>query len=578
MVTVGDHLDQWQSDSNYSTDSQLSVPIWAGTEQWGRVELRFVPLTRAGWLAILDIDWLRLIGFMALAAFISFYLYLGRTLRHLDPNRAVPPHVRSALDTLAEGLLILDLKGNIVLANSAFAGVTGETPDKLMGRAASTLAWTDTDGAALLPDQLPWAKTLQDGVAQRNDPIRVHTHDAREFSFQVNCSPVLGPEGKHGGVLITFEDVTELEENKRELHKSKVEADSANRAKSEFLANMSHEIRTPMNAILGFTEVLRRGFAKSEADQKKHLNTIHSSGKHLLQLINDVLDLFKVEAGRLDVEQIELAPHLLLRDVVKVLSVKAEEKNISLDFDVVGEVPEKIYSDPTRLRQIVTNLVGNAIKFTDKGGVKVVLQFAATKGAKRLAIDVIDTGVGMRQDKLENIFEAFVQADSSVARHFGGTGLGLAISRRFARALGGDVVVRSEVGEGSVFTVLIDPGPLADVGFIDAEIALSKDEDTDEARQGRWQFPPARVLVVDDGEENRELIDIVLGDVGLQVESAENGKVGLEKATSMPFDVVLMDMQMPVMDGRKATRLMREQGLQIPIIALTANAMKGFAQ
>ena len=291
-----------------------------------------------------------------------------------------------------------------------------------------------------------------------------------------------------------------------------------------------------------------------------------------------MLDLFKVEAGRLDVEQIELAPHLLLRDVVKVLSVKAEEKNISLDFDVVGEVPEKIYSDPTRLRQIVTNLVGNAIKFTDKGGVKVVLQFAATKGAKRLAIDVIDTGVGMRQDKLENIFEAFVQADSSVARHFGGTGLGLAISRRFARALGGDVVVRSEVGEGSVFTVLIDPGPLADVGFIDAEIALSKDEDTDEARQGRWQFPPARVLVVDDGEENRELIDIVLGDVGLQVESAENGKVGLEKATSMPFDVVLMDMQMPVMDGRKATRLMREQGLQIPIIALTANAMKGFAQ
>ena len=207
-----------------------------------------------------------------------------------------------------------------------------------------------------------------------------------------------------------------------------------------------------------------------------------------------------------------------------------------------------------------------------------MLQFAATKGAKRLAIDVIDTGVGMRQDKLENIFEAFVQADSSVARHFGGTGLGLAISRRFARALGGDVVVRSEVGEGSVFTVLIDPGPLADVGFIDAEIALSKDEDTDEARQGRWQFPPARVLVVDDGEENRELIDIVLGDVGLQVESAENGKVGLEKATSMPFDVVLMDMQMPVMDGRKATRLMREQGLQIPIIALTANAMKGFAQ
>ena len=579
VIMVGDHLSYWHElPGSQSTMSQVIVPIWSGNQEWGRVELRYRSLHGDGWTSYFRNAWVQLIGFLAIASFVTFYFYLGRTLRHLDPNKAVPPHVRSALDTLAEGLLVLDLKGNIVLANSAFAEMTNTNSDDLQGRNASEFPWTGESGKKLKPSELPWTKTLDEGSLQRNDPLQLGETGAIPHSFQVNCSPVLGAEGKHGGVLITFVDVTVLEEHKAELHKSKQEADAANLAKSEFLANMSHEIRTPMNAILGFTEVLKRGYSKSENEWKKHLNTIHSSGKHLLQIINDVLDLSKVEAGRLDVEQIEVAAHSLIHDVVKVLGVKAEEKAITLRFEITGKVPERIVSDPTRLRQIVTNLIGNSIKFTDQGGVRVVLHLEGTGEAPSIHIDIIDTGIGMPKDRLESIFEAFVQADSSVTRQFGGTGLGLAISRRFARALGGDILVQSEVGKGSVFTITLDPGPLIDVGMLAPEAALlDEDTHTTEA-QGKWQFRPARVLVVDDGDENRELLKIVLGDVGLEVEEAENGQIGVDKALAENFDVILMDMQMPVMDGRIATSTLRGHGLEVPIYALTANAMKGFEQ
>lgn len=194
----------------------------------------------------------------------------------------------------------------------------------------------------------------------------------------------------------------------------------------------------------------------------------------------------------------------------------------------------------------------------------------------QLVIDIIDSGIGMPADKLETIFEAFAQADSSVARQFGGTGLGLAISRRFARALGSDIVVHSEIGTGSVFTVGIDPGPLNGVKLISAEEALVDHEAASPATKESWRFSSGRVLVVDDGDENRELVKIVLGGAGLQVEDAKNDQVGVDKAMAQAFDVILMDMQMPVMDGRTATMFLREQGMQTPIIAMTANAMKGF--
>jgi CheY-like chemotaxis protein/HPt (histidine-containing phosphotransfer) domain-containing protein len=394
----------------------------------------------------------------------------------------------------------------------------------------------------------------------------------------VNCSPIFVSKDRTGGVLISLDDVTQLEEKEVALRQSKEAAEVANRAKSEFLANMSHEIRTPMNAILGFTEVLRRGYGESEKNWKKHLQTIHSSGKHLLELINDILDLSKIEAGGLKVERIRCAPHAIVREVILVLGVKAREKSISLDFEVPRSIPEEILSDPARLRQIVTNLVGNAIKFTEQGGVKVTLGFLPSSSRPQLTVAVEDSGIGVAEEKLRSIFDPFVQADTSVTRRFGGTGLGLAISRRFAQALGGDIAVQSEVGKGSVFTVSVDTGPIEGIKLLDPHEALHSGEQTSHDSRPQWHFPPARILVVDDGEENRELLRVVLNEMGVHMAGAENGQFGVEKALGENFDIILMDVQMPVMDGFTATRQLRLRGLQTPIIALTAHAMKGFQE
>jgi PAS domain S-box-containing protein len=579
IATVGPHREGWRRlESDLSTDSQVKVPIWAGQSQWGFVELRFRPLIVEGWLGYLLDPLVLLVGFVGLFSFTAFYFYLGKMLKHLDPSQAIPGRVRSALDTMAEGLLVLDNKEQIVLANRAFGTMLEKTSDELLGIKLSVLPWTDADGDSLLEMDRPWRRALQTGEAEVNQRVRLVLPDGSRRTFMINCSPVLGSGKSHAGVLVSFDDVTLLEEQEVELVRSKEQAEAANQAKSAFLANMSHEIRTPMNAILGFTELLRRGFTQDEKENRRHLETIHSSGKHLLDLINDILDLSKVEAGHIEVESVEFDPYRVVQDVVKVLGIKAKEKDIALELDIEGEVPAMIHSDPARLRQIVTNLVGNAIKFTETGAVEVRVRANVRDGIIGFEMDVVDTGVGMSADALDRIFDAFVQADSSVTRKFGGTGLGLSISRKFARALGGDITVESEIGTGSRFKVRLAGGSAADVDWIDGAQTIARLAEVQVAETGGWRFPDARLLVVDDGPENRELVKLVLENHGLVVDEAENGQVGLEMATDRQYDVVLMDVQMPVMDGFTATRNLRSRGYEAPIIALTANAMKGFEQ
>lgn len=580
LIMIGDHDEHWQDNqSEASTNTQVTVSIWEGEAKWGQIELRFTPMVDESWIGMVTGQQPQLLLFVALLTFIGFYLYLGKMLKHLDPSQAIPERVRSALDTMAEGLLVLDNQEQVLLANRAFANLLTTTPEALLGRRVGEFPWSDAQGEPLEPDTRPWHLALISGEAQKNQRVRLTLPDSTRLTFMINCSPILGSGARNVGVLVSFDDVTQLEEAEIELLKSKEAAEAANQAKSAFLANMSHEIRTPMNAILGFTELLKRGFGRDSVETRKHLEIIHSSGKHLLELINDILDLSKVESGRLEIERIRFNPYPVIQDVVKVLGVRAGEKGISLNLKIPEDVPGTIIGDPGRMRQIVTNLVGNAVKFTERGGVTVTVY------AKRFAgdtiqfhIEVADTGVGMNPEAIGRIFQDFVQADVSVTRKFGGTGLGLSISRKFARALGGDITVESASGVGSVFKVRLDAGDLVGVTWVTPEAALSQENSFVLEEYPHWVFPSSRILVVDDGQENRELVKVVLEEYGLSVDEAANGREGVEMAMATEYAIILMDVQMPEMDGFTATRLLRKRGLQTHILGLTANAMKGFEQ
>ncbi|MEN0110041.1 MAG: ATP-binding protein, partial [Planctomycetota bacterium] len=360
-------------------------------------------------------------------------------------------------------------------------------------------------------------------------------------------------------------------------------ATAANRAKSEFLANMSHEIRTPLNSILGFADLLLGDPAGFSTEQRDQVRTIASSGRHLLSLINDVLDLSKIEAGQVEVQVEPVDPEQTLAEVASLLRVRALEKGIDLSCRWATPVPQTVRTDGDRLRQLLVNLVGNAVKFTERGGVTVVAAIDdAESHDPKLRVEVSDTGVGIPAEKLESIFLPFIQADASVTRRFGGTGLGLSICRRLADTMGGGIAVDSTLGEGSRFTLTLPTGSLEGVPMqpqpasdgVRSTRRTHRDRETDIQSAN---LTGARFLVVDDGDTNRQLIDIMLRRAGARVELAENGQQACDavEGADQPFDAVLLDMQMPVMDGYTAARTLRDRGYDAPIIALTAHAMKG---
>ena len=576
LTNVANHQSQWLSDTDqHSTNTHVQVPIRAGSEKWGSVELRFRSQQTPGLLGWLSKPLVRTTGFIASASYLAFLFYLGKMLSHLNPSQTVPKRVRSALDSLAEGLFVIDRNGRIVLANKSFACWVNRDPEKLVGMSAASLPWRK--GGANEPLLMyPWLEALRLEMPQAGIMVELARKNEVNQVLMANASPVLGHDGKYRGVLVSFDDVTQLEKTRQALREAKSVADEANQAKSEFLARMSHEIRTPMNAILGYTDVLRRGFDESAHQRHEYLDTIHSSGEHLLALINDILDLSKIEAGRIDLELAQSSPHQIIQRAVAVLRGKAEEKHIALNVEFDSALPETILTDKVRLHQTIVNLVGNAIKFTSEGAVTVRTRLVNKSPSRpQMVLEVIDTGIGMPLQAQEKIFEPFSQADSSVTRRFGGTGLGLAICKQLAEALGGGVSVSSVEGKGSTFTVTIDVGPLEGIRMVDAHTALDSSSSENAPAQEILQLPPARILAADDGASNRKLIELVLTRAGVEVVSVENGKLALDRALAESFDIILLDMQMPVMDGYTAATRLREAGCELPIIAMTAHAMQG---
>jgi len=358
--------------------------------------------------------------------------------------------------------------------------------------------------------------------------------------------------------------------------------EAATEAKAQFLANMSHEIRTPMTAILGFADLLysEGDISKAPRHRIAAIQTIQRNGEYLLELINDILDLSKVEAGKLQAERIRCSAIQVVAEVISMMRVKADEKGIQLEVAYTGAIPETIHTDPTRLRQILINLVSNAIKFTESGSVRVVVRLVhGDSDEPGLQVEVIDTGIGMTEEQIANVFKPFCQADVYTTRKYGGTGLGLTISKHLAEMLGGTICVASKPANGSRFTLTVATGSLEGVSLLqDLTEAGLEAHRTEHEPSPSGKELNCRVLLAEDGPDNQRLISFVLRKAGAEVTVADNGQIAVDLALTAtaegtPYGLILMDMQMPVIDGYEATKQLRAAGHTSPIIALTAHAM-----
>jgi len=544
-----------------------------------------------------------LVGILTLS---FVYVFLGRVESHIakthsglktQAERATQQAERSKIQVLrseeelrrahtelnqifnaAIPLCVIDTDYNLTRINRQFQSFFGISEKDVVGKKCFEIWPSDKCKKAKCP-----LRQIFGGRKHCEFEEEQKRSDGRRCFCAVTVVPFRGPDGELIGIVKSFADITDRKEAEEKLRQAKEHAEQlaekamvADKAKSEFLANMSHEIRTPMNAIIGFSDLLQEEHITEQ--QRRYIETVRESGKNLLQLINDILDFSKIEAGKLNVEIIDCQMGRLLTSVESLMRPAAMEKGLAFEFRQNGKLPRRIRTDPVRVRQCLINLISNAIKFTHEGHVYVHVSVQEAGDADVtgpcIRFDVEDTGIGIPADKQELIFGAFAQADGGTTRKYGGTGLGLAITKQLAELLGGEVSVRSEVDKGSIFTLIIPAGvDLESEPLLDKEQLLA--EKIERPEVVTLEKFSGRVLVAEDTPTNQTLIRLLLKNLGIEVTVVEDGQKAVEAVDGQEFELILMDIQMPNMNGYEATKALRSKGITTPIVALTASAMKG---
>ncbi|MBA3683085.1 MAG: response regulator [Bacteroidetes bacterium] len=453
-----------------------------------------------------------------------------------------------------------DLEGNFINLNSAGAKNLGYVPEELIGTRIIEIISPAHEN--LFHEYMQKIRSEKTAMGL----IRVITKSGEERIWMYHNYLYEEP-GTQSYVIGSVQDITERVKMEEEMREAKLLAEESVKTKEQFLANMSHEIRTPMSAIIGFTNLILETTLSQQ--QKEYLDTIHYSARNLLSIINDILDFSKINSGKLILEEADFDLNKSITSIMKVFHIEANKKNINLLCNIGPDVPCSLRGDSVRLNQVLMNLFSNAIKFTETGHIKLDVKALNKKGSLNiLEFCVEDSGIGIPSNKLESIFEVFTQASSDTTRKYGGTGLGLAIVKNLVELHGGQIKVVSNIDQGTqfIFTLLFQDGAINTSTDINSEPEVNGSKKIQDLNS-------IKVLVVEDNPYNQLLAQHVLEGMGCEIEIAENGKKAIEKIETTTYDIVLMDIQMPEMDGYEATRYIRAKGNKIPIIAMTAHAL-----